>query len=130
MLSVLILYKHSYPAMPLVGQLVHQRFAPSGPLVLGGDPLKIYTPVADRDRTVSRRSEPSSRAVLMGEQPNPWKLLHLQDKPSRPCYSIITYGTDYTLSPWATWRVISNFADLISPSELESGNQSLGGQSA
>ena len=41
------------------------------------------TPTTDRDRTVSRRSEPSSRAVLMGEQPNPWKRLHLQDTTSR-----------------------------------------------
>ncbi|KAI3487185.1 hypothetical protein L1887_48933 [Cichorium endivia] len=27
------------------------------------------------DRTVSRRSEPSSRTALMGEQPNPWNIL-------------------------------------------------------
>jgi len=33
----------------------------------------------DRNRTVSRRSELNSRTALMGEQPNPWKLLHLQD---------------------------------------------------
>ena len=32
---------------------------------------------------VSRRSEPSSRASLMGEQPNPWNLLRLQDETSR-----------------------------------------------
>jgi hypothetical protein len=31
----------------------------------------------------SKRSEPSSRNFLIGEQPNPWKLLHLQDKLSR-----------------------------------------------
>ena len=37
----------------------------------------------DRDRTVSRRSEPSSRATLMGEQPNPWDLLQPQDVTSR-----------------------------------------------
>ena len=35
------------------------------------------------DRTVSRRSEPSSRAALMGEQPNPWDLLQPQDATSR-----------------------------------------------
>ena len=37
----------------------------------------------DKDRTVSRRSEPSSRTALIGEQPNPWELLHPQDAMSR-----------------------------------------------
>src|ERR1700690_4191873 len=37
----------------------------------------------DRDRTVSRRSEPSSRTALIGEQPNPWDLLQPQDAMSR-----------------------------------------------
>ena len=46
-------------------------------------PLKSQTPTTDRDRTVSRRSEPSSRATLMGEQPNPWDLLQPQDVTSR-----------------------------------------------
>ena len=35
------------------------------------------------DRTVSRRSEPSSRTALMGEQPNPWDVLPPQDAMSR-----------------------------------------------
>ena len=61
--------------MPLAEQLVHQRYVHSGPLVLGAAPLKYPTPMADRDRTVSRRSEPSSRTALIGEQPNPWDLL-------------------------------------------------------
>lgn len=69
--------------MPLEGQLGNQRCVPSGPLVLGRAPLKPPAPVADRDRTVSRRSEPSSRAALMGEQPNPWDLLQPQDATSR-----------------------------------------------
>src|SRR6188768_656964 len=71
MLSALIPTEHSYPAMPLAGQLAHQRFVHSGPLVLGAAPLKFPAPTLDRDRTVSRRSEPSSRAALIGEQPNP-----------------------------------------------------------
>ena len=83
MLSALIPAEHSYPAVPLAGQLAHQRFVHSGPLVLGATPLKFPTPTADRDRTVSRRSEPSSRAALMGEQPNPWDLLQPQDATSR-----------------------------------------------
>ena len=46
-------------------------------------PLKLLTPATDRDRTVSRRSEPSSRATLIGEQPNPWDLLQPQDVTNR-----------------------------------------------
>ena len=37
----------------------------------------------DLDRTVSRRSEPSSRTSLNGEQPYPWDLLQPQDEMSR-----------------------------------------------
>ena len=83
MLSALIPSRLSYPAMPLAGQPAHQRSVQSGPLVLGPAPRKSLTPAVDRDRTVSRRSEPSSRATLMGEQPNPWDLLQPQDVTSR-----------------------------------------------
>ena len=83
MLSALIPSQHSYPAVQLTPQLVHQRLVQPGPLVLRSDPLKLPTPTTDRDRTVSRRSEPSSRATLMGEQPNPWDLLQPQDVTSR-----------------------------------------------
>src|SRR5438045_7514612 len=69
--------------MPLAGQQIHQRCVHPGPLVLGTNPLNSPTPTADRDRTVSRRSEPSSRTALMGEQPNPWDLLQPQDATSR-----------------------------------------------
>jgi hypothetical protein len=83
MLSAVIYSAHSYPAVPLARQPVHQRCVHSGPLVLGTDPLKSRTPTADRDRTVSRRSKPSSRTTLIGEQPNPWDLLQPQDVMSR-----------------------------------------------
>ena len=83
MLSALISSTHSYPAMPLAKQLVHQRCVRLGPLVLESAPLNFLTPTTDRDRTVSRRSEPSSRATLIGEQPNPWDLLQPQDVTSR-----------------------------------------------
>ena len=83
MLSAVISSVHSYPAMPLARQQVHQRYVHSGPLVLGAAPVKIPTPTADRDQTVSRRSEPSSRTTLIGEQPNPWDLLQPQDVMSR-----------------------------------------------
>ena len=69
--------------MPLAEQLVHQRYVHPGPLVLGTAPLKLLTPTIDRDRTVSRRSEPSSRTALNGEQPYPWDLLQPQDAMSR-----------------------------------------------
>ena len=64
-------------------QQIHQRPVHPGPLVLRTAPLKYPTPTPDRDRTVSRRSEPSSRTALMGEQPNPWNLLQPQDAMSR-----------------------------------------------
>ncbi len=73
----------SYPAMRLAPQPVHQRYVHPGPLVLGTNPIKSPTPTADRDRTVSRRSKPSSRTTLIGEQPNPWDLLQPQDVMSR-----------------------------------------------
>ncbi len=83
MLSAVIPTVHSYPAMPLARQPVHQRYVHPGPLVLGANPSNTPTPTADRDRTVSRRSEPSSRTTLNGEQPYPWDLLQPQDVMSR-----------------------------------------------
>ena len=83
MLSAVITSEHSYRAMLLAEQPVHQWFVQPGPLVLGSAPVKSPTPAMDRDRTVSRRSEPSSRTALNGEQPYPWDLLQPQDAMSR-----------------------------------------------
>src|SRR5690349_9359269 len=83
MLSALIPSGHSYPAMPLARQPEHYRSVQPGPLVLRSAPLKRPAPTTDRDRTVSRRSEPSSRTALIGEQPNPWDRLQPQDAMSR-----------------------------------------------
>ena len=83
MLSALIDSERSYRAMPLAKQPEHQRFVHSGPLVLGAAPFNHPTPTPDRDRTVSRRSKPSSRTTLNGEQPYPWDLLQPQDVMSR-----------------------------------------------
>ena len=83
MLSALIRTRLRYPAVHLAAQPVNRRSVHHGPLVLVTAPLKTPTPTIDRDRTVSRRSEPSSRAALMGEQPNPWNLLQPQDATSR-----------------------------------------------
>ena len=83
MLSALILPRRCYPAVQLALQPVYRRSVQHGPLVLVSEPRKSPAPTTDRDRTVSRRSEPSSRATLMGEQPNPWDLLQPQDVTSR-----------------------------------------------
>src|SRR6056300_1209462 len=83
MLSAVIPSERSYPAMRLATQPEHQRFVHSGPLVLGAASLNSPTPTADRDRTVSRRSKPSSRTTLNGEQPYPWDRLQPQDVMSR-----------------------------------------------
>src|SRR5579883_2077568 len=83
MLSAVIPSVHSYATLRLAPQLLHQRCVHPGPLVLRTDPLNSPTPTADRDRTVSRRSEPNSRTTLIGEQPNPWDLLQPQDVMSR-----------------------------------------------
>src|SRR5512139_1447335 len=83
MLSAVLRSGDCYSALPLAWQLTHKRSVHPGPLVLGTDPRKPPAPTADRDRPVSRRSEPSSRTALMGEQPNPWDLIQPQDAMSR-----------------------------------------------
>ena len=83
MLSAVIPSDRGYPAVPLARQQEHQRVVHPGPLVLRTAPLNSPTPTEDRDRTVSRRSKPSSRTALIGEQPNPWDLLQPQDAMSR-----------------------------------------------
>ena len=67
MLSALILTRRGYPAVLLAEQPVNRRSVQHGPLVLVPEPRKFPAPTIDRDRTVSRRSEPSSRATLMGD---------------------------------------------------------------
>src|SRR4030088_2314808 len=102
--SAVILPERSQPAVPLARQLAHQRSVHPGPLVLGTALLKSPARAADRDRTVSRRSKPSSRTALMGEQPNPWDLLQPQDAMSRhrgakPCRRYGLLGKISLLSP-------------------------------
>src|SRR5512140_509502 len=83
MLSALIPAEHCYSALHLAAQQIHKRFVQHGPLVLVSGLFNLPAPTTDRDRTVLRRSEPSSRAALMGEQPNPWDLIQPQDATSR-----------------------------------------------
>src|ERR1700745_3557416 len=98
MLSAFIRAVRGYPALPRAGQLAHQRYVPPNPLVLGREPPKPPAPATDRDRPVSRRSKPSSRTAFIGEQPNPWELLHPQDAMSRHrTNSTISRGADYII---------------------------------
>src|SRR5574344_510497 len=83
MLSALIRPRGGYPAMQLALQPAHRRPVLPSPCVLREAPLKPPAPTTDRDQTVSRRFEPSSRTALIGEQPNPWKAMPLQDAMSR-----------------------------------------------
>src|SRR3989338_2784243 len=83
MLSAVMLWEYSYPAMQLMLQPAHQGFPQPGPLVLRPAPFKTRTIPLDRGRTVLRRSEPSSRTALTGEQTDPWHLLQRQDAVSR-----------------------------------------------
>ena len=81
MLSALIPSGHNYPAFAL-GRTTgtpEVRFSRSSRTEENSS-SSILTPTPDRDRTVSRRSEPSSRTLLTGEQPDPWKVLPLQDR--------------------------------------------------
>src|SRR5919204_608371 len=127
MLSAVIESGHCYPAMPRARQLVHRRSVQPGPLVLRSGPRKPPTPTADRDQTVSRRFEPSSRTALIGEQPNPWDLLQPQDamsrhrgaKPRRRCELlgvISLLSPEYLLSDerWPFHEVPPDHYDLLS----------------
>src|SRR5467141_1162726 len=136
--SAFISSRLRYRAMPLAGQPVHKRSVHPGPLVLGSTLLKSPAPTEDRDRTVSRRSEPSSRTALIGEQPNPWDRLQPQDamsrhrgaKPPRRCEllgEISLLSPEYLLSV-ERWPFHSGPPDhydrlssLLGPSTSQSG---------
>src|SRR5215510_6589885 len=107
--------------MPLAGQLAHESCVHPGPLVLGIAFLKSPPAAEDRDRTVSRRSKPSSRTALMGEQPNPWDLLQPQDALSdgastrnrritMPCFRTCSTCRSRSQAPFChcTRRLIAN----------------------
>ena len=105
MLSALISSELSYPAMQLALQPVHQRFVHSGPLVLGAAPVKLPTPTADRDQTVSRRFKPSSRTTLNGEQPYPWDRL-------QPQYLLSVERWPFHTEPPDHYVLLSHLLDL------------------
>ena len=137
--SAFIPSRLGYSAMHLAVQPIHQRSVHPGPLVLRTDPLTSPTPTADRDQTVSRRFEPSSRTALIGEQPNPWDLLQPQDamsrhrgaKPRRRCElldAISLLSPEYLLSVerWPFHTEPPDHYDLVShlldPSVLQSSS--------
>ena len=138
MLSAVIRADHRYPAVLLAEQPGHERIVRPGPLVLGSAPLNSPTPTTDTDRTVSRRSEPSSCATLTGEQPDPWDLLQPQDvtsrhrgaKPRRRCElsgAISLLSPAYLLSDerWAVHTVppdhLHRLSSLLALSRSQSG---------
>src|SRR5690606_35314795 len=102
--SAVLPSERGYPAVPVARQPVHQRSVRPGPLVLGTAPRSAPAPATDTDRTVSRRSKPSSRTALTGEQPDSWDLLRPRDamsrhrgaKPPRRC---ALWGSISLLSP-------------------------------
>src|SRR5512141_602355 len=125
--SALISSAHGYAALPLTGQLPHQKCVIFGPLVLETEPLKCPAPTVDKHRTVARRSEPSSRTALTGEQPDPWDLLQPQDamsrhrgaKPRRRCElldAISLLSPEYLLSDerWPSHEGPPDHYDLVS----------------
>src|SRR5699024_3966343 len=77
--SAFIPSRLGYSAMHLAVQQIHQRSVHPGPLVLRTAPIKSPPPAPDSDRSLSLRSQPSSRTALLGVPPNPWNLLQLQD---------------------------------------------------
>ena len=95
MLSALILSEHSYPALALgrTAGTPEVRLSRSS-RTEESSLSSILTPTSDRDRTVSRRSEPSSRTLLTGEQPDPWDLIQPQDRMSRHRNHIRAFARD------------------------------------
>ena len=83
MLSAVIPSERSYRAMPLAMTTRTPEVRPLRSSRTRSSSSQSQTPTADRDRTVSRRSKPSSRTTLNGEQPYPWDRLQPQDVMSR-----------------------------------------------
>ena len=75
--------QRGYPAVPFrtTGKLVAAK--PCSSRTGGSFPSGIITLLLKRNQPGSRRSKPSSRPLLMGEQPHPCQLLHQQDRGSR-----------------------------------------------
>src|SRR5699024_12540763 len=73
----------SHPARPFAVPLASERCLLPGPPLLRTALLRFPAPATDMRRTGSRRSEPSGRTALMGEQPIPWERLQPQDAMSR-----------------------------------------------
>ena len=83
MLSAFIIIVRSCPAMPY--QTTGRPETPTARSSRTGTTFRSSnkTLLLDSNQPVSRRSKPSSRSPLMGEQPHPWVLLHTQDGKNR-----------------------------------------------
>ena len=71
MLSVVIHNTHYYSAFAVSTTTETQKMYISRSSRTKKTVSQCFTLTSDRDRTVSRRSEPSSRATFMDEQANP-----------------------------------------------------------
>ena len=83
MFSAIILNKRSYAAV-----LLYKTAAPPAVHLSRSSRTKVRffqfsSFMADRDQTVLQRFKPNSRTTFIGEQPNPWNLVQLQDVMSR-----------------------------------------------
>ena len=116
MLSAFICSALRYPAVPLARQQVHNRCVHPGPLVLRTDPLKYPTPTMDRDRTVSRRSEPWGRSACYPRG----NFYPLSDGNSilyrlitKPCFRTCSTCLSHSQAPLClyTRRMISNHSE-------------------
>ena len=99
MLSAVIRWEYSYSAMQIVSTTDTPGIPSSQSSRTRDESPQISTVVLDRDRAVLRRSEPSSRTALTGEQPDPWELLHPQDAMSRHrsiIFHLLPNEFDYT----------------------------------
>ena len=111
MLSALIPSIHSYPAS--VGTTTGTPEVCPSRSSLIKDSSSQFPPTTDRDRTVSRRSEPSAAYRLMGEQPNPWDRLQPQDAMSRhrgkaKPVDVNSWGDKPVLSPGSFYPLLSD----------------------
>jgi|YelNatPaOPRAMG01_1025707.scaffolds.fasta_scaffold08523_4 hypothetical protein len=73
----------SYSALPCRTTDTPEATIPRSSRTRGTFRSGINALPAKSNKPVSRRSEPSSRSLLMGEQPHPWQLLHRQDRENR-----------------------------------------------
>ena len=100
MLSTIIYYKYSYSTMLLKRKTIDSPeiyFSRSSRTKVY--PFQFLTLTVDRDQTVLQRSKLRSCTAFLGEQPNPWNHLQLQDaiivKSGECCHSVPVNSKPY-----------------------------------